>query len=292
MDRTVKILVILFVLIGIALFGYHWVNQWHTQTLDRSVQAEKNKCLQRIAELEAQIQKLSQEAETHNPGLLTKSEMTDVFGATKPEITDCGKITTQVAAFFQYLDSKAYLIWPGTTLRAEELFEEIYTQLKSQPPINVGEMDNMYNLLRNVTHLYRVLGKDRINLIKTILQSESAVVEPAMAVIHTWLLVCSDEGTSVPGKSHLDNLYPYAVYFLNTLGGRSYLLRRDSKMRMLVTYYALLTVDLANERKVNSYGLDVRPYIDYLFFDINNQKGLMYRERYLTQLAALKDKYQ
>jgi hypothetical protein len=153
-------------------------------------------------------------------------------------------------------------------------------------------MENLNSLRRNVTHLYRVLGKDRIELLKVILQSESAVIEPAMAVMHAWLVVCSDDSASGADKQHLKEIYPYAAYFLNTLGGRSYLLRRDSKVRMLMNYYAVLTVDMANDNKTNAYGLDIRPYIDYLFYDINNQKGLMYRERYLTQLAALKDKYQ
>jgi hypothetical protein len=291
MDKTVKILVILFVIVGIILFGYHWINQWHNHSLEQSVQEEKNKSLEHIAELEAEIQRLSEDIVTQNPSMLTSSEMTDVFGTIQPEATDCSKITNQVAAFFQYLDSKAYLIWPDTNIRAEELFEEIYTKLAANPPINVGEMENLHSVLRNVTHFYRILGKDRIELLKTILQSESAVMEPAMAVIHAWLVVCSQSQPSEE-KTRLKEVYPYAVYFLNTLGGRSYLLRRDSKIRMLVTYYAMLTVDLANDNKLNAYGLDVRPYIDYLFYDINNQKGLMHRERYLTKLAALKDKYQ
>jgi hypothetical protein len=86
-------------------------------------------------------------------------------------------------------------------------------------------------------------------------------------------------------------LYDYAGYFLNTLGGRSYLLRRESKVRMLVNYYAILIIDRANDEKFNQYGIDVRPYIDYLFYDISNQKGLTYRERYLTRLTILRDKY-
>lgn len=292
MDKTVKILVIVFVIVGIALFGYHWINQWHTQALEQSVQQEKEKYMQRIAELEAEIKEASQEMVNQNPAILTESEMTDVFGVDETAITDCNKITNQVVAFFQYLDSKAYLIWPGSNIRAEELFEELYAKAVNHPPINVGEMENLSSLRRNVTHLYRVFGKDRIDLLKIILQSESAAMEPAMAVIHSWLVVCSDQGASVAEKQHLKEVYPYAAYFLNTLGGRSYLLRRDSKIRMLVTYYAVLTVDMANDNNYNAYGLDIRPYIDYLFYDINNQKGMMYRERYLTQLAALKDKYQ
>jgi hypothetical protein len=292
MDRTVKILVTIFVVVGIALLAYHWINKWHTHTLEQSLQQEKDIHLERIAELEEEIKKLSEEVLTQNPAVLTQSEMTDVFGDSKPESTDCKKITTQVAAFFQYLDSKSYLIWPGSSLRAEELFEELYTKVAARPPINVGEMENLSGLRRNVTHFYRVLGRDRLELLKTIMQSESAVIEPAMAVMHIWLAVCADQSASDGDRRHLREIYPYAAYFLNTLGGRSYLLRRDSKVRMLVNYYAVLTVDMANDNNYNAYGLDIRPYIDYLFYDINNQKGLMYRERYLTQLAALKDKYQ
>jgi len=292
MDRTVKILVIIFAIVGIALFGYHWISKWHTQTLDQALEQEKGRSLQRIVQLEAEIKKLSEQMVTQNPAVLTKSEMTDVFGVDKTEATDCSTITNQLVAFFQYLDSKAYLIWPGSTLRAEELFEELYAKAIAQPPINVGEMENLNSLRRNVTHLYRILGKDHIELLKVIVQSESAVIEPAMAVMHTWLVVCSDQGAGDAEKQHLKQIYPYAAYFLNTLGGRSYLLRRDSKVRMLVNYYAVLTVDMANDSNYNAYGLDIRPYIDYLFYDINNQKGLMYRERYLTQLAVLKNKYQ
>ena len=31
--------------------------------------------------------------------------------------------------------------------------------------------------------------------------------------------------------------------------------------------------------------------LDYVFYDINNQKGLMYRQRYLARLSALQTKY-
>jgi hypothetical protein len=63
-------------------------------------------------------------------------------------------------------------------------------------------------------------------------------------------------------------------------------------MRMLVNYYALLVLDMANDSKLNSYGLDIRPHLDFIFYDLNNQKGLLYRQRYLTRLAAVQDKYQ
>jgi hypothetical protein len=298
MDRTVKVLVIIFAVVGIALFGYHWVDQWHTNVMNRALEGEKEDCLKKIAEMEAQIHQLTEEMEAQRQSTPTKTELDNVFGITKPgtpsqpEIVDCTKTTAQVAAFFQYLDSKAYLIWPGINMKAEELFDEITRKMAANPPINVGEMEKLYSLVRNVTHFYRILGKDRIDLIKVILSSESGVVEPAMAVMSTWLMDCGNATVKTKTQLNANTLYQYACFFLNTLGGRSYLLRRDSKVRMLVNYYALLILDKANDTKSNSYGLDIRPYLDYAFYDLSNQKGLMYRNRYLTRLSALKDKYQ
>jgi hypothetical protein len=298
MEKTVKTLVILFAVLGVGLLGYYLINQWHNRQLTNAREQEKAICMQRIAELEAKVQKLTQEAGSQSPPSADKTEMANVFGSEKPlsalqaETTDCNKITAQAIAFFQYLDSKSYLIWPGVDGRAEDLFEDVFKRLAAHPPTNVGEMNNMYTLLRNVTHLYRVLGKDRVDLIKQIMHSESAVMEPAMAVMYAWISTCN-AGTNHPMDSkRLKTLYQYACFFLNTMGGRSYLIRRDSKTRLLINYYALLIVDKANDAKLNSYGIDIRPHIDYVFYDINNQKGLMYRQRYLAHLAALKNKYQ
>ena len=298
MDKTVKTLVILFALMGLGLLGYYWVNQWHTRGVQEAVEKEKDACLKKIASLEAEVHKLAEEAGLPAQSLSAKTDLTPVFGAEKPmmagqdDVPNCKKVTAQTVAFFQYLDSKSYLIWPGINMRAEELFDDVFKRLAANPPTNVGEMDNLYNLIRNVTHFYRVLGKERIDLIKEILNSESAVVEPAMSVMFTWMTVCDQVNSKTGEPVKLNTLYHYAAFFLNTLGGRGYLLRRDSKLRMLVNYYSLRILDMANDARINAYGIDIRPHLDYVFYDINNQKGLLYRQRYLSYLAVLKDKYQ
>jgi hypothetical protein len=297
MDRTVKVLVLLFAALGIGLFGYHWINRWHSRGVEQAAQKEKAACLEKISQMEAEIAEMAAQLEAQRSAMPTATDLNTVFGAEKPapgdafDTVDCRQVTAQVMAFFDYLDSKAYLIWPGINMRAEALFVEISSQLAAKPPINVGEMEELYSLVRNVTHFYRVLGKDRIQLIKEILKSESAVVEPAMAVMFSWLTSCRT-GAATGGKPNLKTMYQYASFFLNTLGGRSYLLRRDSKVRMLVNFYSLRIIDMANDARINSYGLDIRPHLDYLFYDLNNQKGLMYRQRYLTYLTTLRDKYQ
>jgi hypothetical protein len=294
MDKTVKVLIVLFALIGLGLLGYHFIHQWHTKGLDEAVRLERRHANEKIAQLEARINRLTEELGGQAHSQPSKSELENAFGAAKPmdsvttEEVDCKQITAQVVAFFQYLDSKAYLIWPGINSRAEDLFDQISRQLTAKPPVNVGEMDDIYSLVHNVTHFYTTLGKDRVELIKEILKSESDVLEPAMAVMFAWVTTCNVNTKQLD----LNTLYQYAHFFLNTLGGRSYLLRREAKLRILVNYYSLLVIDMANDVKLNAYGLDIRPHLDYVFYDINNQKGLMYRPRYLSRLRALQNKYQ
>lgn len=295
MDKTVRTLVIAFAVIGLGLLGYYWVGRWHARGIEGALQQEKERCADRVAHLEAEVQRLNTEL-----GPLTqqyKGDLSRAFGIEKGtaaalpgEPVDCKKITAQAVAFFQYLDSKGY--WPGENIRAEALFEEVFQKLADNPPVNVGELENLYSLTRNVTHLYRVLGKERILQIKELLTKEAAVVEPATAVLYSWLTVCNAGEGAGPDPVRLKAMYPYACFFLNSLGGRSYLLRRESKLRMLINYYSLLVLDKANDVQLNAFGLDIRPHLDYLFYDISNQKGLLYRQRYLTQLVALQSKYQ
>jgi hypothetical protein len=297
MEKTVKTLVILFAVIGLGLTGYYWISQWHNREIFQAREQEKQVHLARIQQLEAELHKLIDEVGP--PGATPGSDqMADVFGTDKPVSTvqsvtaDCRKITNQAVAFFQYLDSKGYMTSPGIGARTEDLFEEVFRLMAKHPPTNVGEMENIYTLVRNVAHFYRVLGKDRVVLLKEMMHSESAVMEPAMAVMFTWMTVCNaGDGGRLEAKK-LTTMYQYAAYFLNTLGGRGYLLRRDSRTRMMINYYSLLIIDMANDAGLNPYGIDIRPHIDYIFYDINNQKGLMYRQRYLAHLAALKNKYQ
>jgi hypothetical protein len=134
------------------------------------------------------------------------------------------------------------------------------------------------------------LGKERIAIALDMMASEREIVEPAMAVLYAWLTTCN-KTPDAHNRPEIKVLYTYAGYFLDTLGGRSYLLRRDSKVRMLVNYYSLLLLDQANRQELNRFGIDIRPYIDYLFYDLTNQKGIMYRERYLSVLAELQNRY-
>ena len=51
---------------------------------------------------------------------------------------------------------------------------------------------------------------------------------------------CTDVDLDI--KLPLAGLYEYAGYFINTLGGQSYLFRRELYLRVLIRYYCLRLV--------------------------------------------------
>jgi hypothetical protein len=296
-NRTFVIITIVFVLIVAGFGTYFMVAKWHRNQMALSRQQSQNECLEVIQKLEADLDEMRSQLEAERQQRPGDDVYATVFGTPAPESdadelpSDCEKVEKQLNAFFDYLNKQPYMTDRDIEGGSAQFFRDCATRLLADPPVNIAEMRDMFRLVKNVTHFYRALGKDRLLLAKEIMDTEDQVLEPAMAVLYAQVAECRK---SLPGDDKplsMERLYDYASYFLNTLGGRSYLLRRESKIRMLVNYYAILIVDRANDEKFNSYGIDLRPYIDYLFYDISNQRGLTYRERYLTRLTTLRDKY-
>ncbi|BBO93288.1 hypothetical protein DSCOOX_64680 [Desulfosarcina ovata subsp. ovata] len=297
MSKTLATVTVVFILVVGGLVAYVTINRWHESEMDRGRKQAQDECLEVIHKMEDDLADLQAQLETERQIRPGEEDFPTVFGtptlgyAADDQPADCAKVEGQLNAFFNYLDSRPYLASKNIDGGSAGFLRTCATLLVADPPVNIAELNNLFRLVKNVTHFYRVLGKDRLLLAKEILTAEERIIEPALAVVYARLVEC---GKPLPGDAQpisIERVYDYAGYFLNTLGGRSYLLRRESKLRMLVNYYAILIIDRANDEKFNQYGIDLRPYIDYLFYDVSNQKGLSYRERYLTRLTALRDKY-
>ena len=207
------------------------------------------------------------------------------------ENKDCEDLERQILAFFTYLDRKDYIILQKSEHGTYNLFNQIVKKLSETLPIVTGETRDIVSLTRNIAHFYRVLGNKRIELIKEIFKNENDIFESLMAIFFSFYTsdkCCKEE---LQGCPSLGLLYEYSGFFINTIAGRSYLLRRDSTIRILTTYYCVLILDKANEEILNYNGIDIRPHIDLSINDISNQKNLIYRKQYLTKLQSLKEKY-
>jgi hypothetical protein len=193
-----------------------------------------------------------------------------------------------MTAFFTYLDRQDYILSHELEGGTWNLFQQVVKELSATPPLVTGEMKDFSSLIQHLAHFYRVLGRERIELITEFMQHESEIIESVMATFFAWLTSgdrCKDQIAKPPS---LEVLYEYAGFFLNTLAGRSYLLRRNSKIRMLTTYYSVLILDRANEETLNRYGIDIRPHIELSLYDISNQRGLIHQKKYLAELEAIR----
>jgi len=210
----------------------------------------------------------------------------------KGEEINCKEREQQILAFFSYLENKDYVKsykWKGGI---HKWFQKVVKELSRNQPVVSGETNDLYSLLKNMAHFYRVSGKKGIKFVKDILLYESSIIEPTSALFYEWFISgdhCVDDIGIRPSRKAI---YSYAGFFLNTLAGRSYLLRRNSKIRILVTYYSVLIIHKSNEDRKNEYGIDIRPYIDRLLDDVFSQKVLIYRMHYLKRLEDLRKHYE
>jgi hypothetical protein len=305
MDKSAKIVVALVIVAVSGFFLFSKISGWHKSKLETAVTEEKQAWQGKTNQLEQEVTELKQELTEVKGQQVPEEKLAKVFGENKkgetqaekeketlPEkLSEFAETERKIAAFFAYLDKRPYIqslnLAGGSYLQYQIAIEK----LSAKPPIIVGEMDSLYNMVRNVAHFYRVMGKKRVLFAKQVLQNESEVMESVLETFYKWSTQ-NDEGQStLKGRPSMTLMYEYAGYILNTLGGRSYLLRRSPKVRALTTFYCVLILDRANDEELNSRGIDIRPYIKSSLLEIKNQIGLIHQKAYITRLSELSLKY-
>ena len=296
MNRSIKVLVTVLIAGMVLFMGYTQIRKWHRTGLDRVLSEEKAACSEEIAVLKADLESIRNELTQLKGTGEYERRLSEIFGEKTDYLSfgddsSCNDLSLQVRTFLNYMEQQDYMGSYKGSGGSQKLIGDVTKLLAQSTPMLSGEMDDLIRLIQNVTHLYRHLGKERVDILKNLLKSESDIIETVMAIFYAYMT----SGDRCPDKIiqllSPENRYRYAGYFLNTLAGRSYLLRRDSKIRVLISYYAVLTIDMANDEMLNTYGIDIRPFIDHSFYEIGNQKGLNYRGPYLEKLTGLRVKY-
>lgn len=296
MNRSIKVLITVLIAAMVLFMVFTQIRKWHQAGIERVSFEEKAACDGEIAVLKADLESIKNELAQLKDTEEYERRVSDIFGEKTDYFSfgggdDCNELTLQVKTFLKYMEQQDYMGSYKGIGGGQKLISDVTKSLTRSTPMLSGELEDLIRLIQNVTHLYRNLGKERVNILKSLLKSESDIIETVMAIFYVYMTSgdrCPDKIIQLPS---LETQYRYAGYFLNTLAGRSYLLRRDSKIRVLVSYYAVLTIDLANDEMLNTYGIDIRPFVDHSFYEISNQKGLIYRGPYLERLAGLRAKY-
>lgn len=208
------------------------------------------------------------------------------------EKNDCELGSEEIRNFFNHLDRQDYIASLKLKGGSHAHFSRLIDKLIANPPIIFQETESLFSILNNTAHFYRTLRKDDVFLIKEILDKEGNSIESIMALFYRWSeLAPQCENTDIQVHLPLPGIYEYAGFFINTLGGQSYLFRRESRVRMLIKYYSVLVLDRANEKSINRFGIDIRPSIESLLSEMQGTANLKAKDDYLAKLLILQDKY-
>lgn len=204
----------------------------------------------------------------------------------------CRENGERLQALFAYLDRQDYIAARDLPGGSAAHFRRLLARLLASPPEAQRETDDLLRVLHNRAHFYRVLGRRDTLLVRDILLREGEVTEASLATLYQAMILqetCPEKGDSLGAA--LPRIYPYAVFFLNTLGGSSYLMRRDSRVRLLTRYYSVLIIDRANQKRLNNLGFDIRPPLDILVRDLEGAANLARKADYLAALRAVRARY-
>lgn len=311
-DRSINyfLVAVIVILLGAGFYLYldrDRVGRWFSKDL---IDQEKSVLEEKIASLEDEVTNLKEEAALQAPPkAIPEERKEEVFGKGNAATTagkiekaeepvsrnqECRDLQEKLKSFCRYLDGQDYVAAYGFPEGVCRHFQGVLPRLMKSPPVVVRETDDLLRVLQNNAHFFRVLGKRNTLLLRDILLHDGDMMEPVFALLYQSLELgesCRKAGADTRFSFPLRGVYDYAVYFLNTLGGRSYLMRRDSRVRMLTQYYSILILDRANGKNLNQWGMDIRYPLKALIADIRGSANLEKRTEYLRTLNALQKKY-
>ncbi len=206
--------------------------------------------------------------------------------AVKTPLTPCMKTSEEISSFYKHLEEQEYIKAYEIQEPIGDYINKIVIKLLNNPPVIAAETNNLLTVLKNTAHFYRVLGPKDISLIKDILTYENDDLEVLMATFYRWSQQQNCK-SSTTLQLPLKKMYEHAAFFLNTLGGQSYLFRRDSRLRILTRYYCTLIVDQANKENINKYNLDSANIVRSVLQEVTSTEVLEDQDLYIKTLNNL-----
>jgi hypothetical protein len=284
-------LLVLVVLLAIIVLNWKNLSDIFQQTDGGKDQPEWE---EKISNLEKEIAEKLQTTEPTEPMTGDTAEVSspNSFSETTEPPSELQQLQDAILAFFNHLDQQDYIIDYKLQEGSRIHFSRTLKKVFANPPIVTREADDLFSILKNMSHFYRILGRQEINLIKDVLTHEVDNMEQIMAELYRLSEISQSNGNNnLDLAMPLASLYEYGGFFVNTLGGQAYLFRRDSRLRLLVRYYAILIIDQANSSDMNRHGIDIRVAIEALIDEMEATRMLAGHNEYLTRLTALQTKY-
>jgi hypothetical protein len=297
MKAKVGLFLVAAILIGVAagLVIRHW-DAIVQRIAGKAMQAERRDWVQRTQELEGTVARLQQERQRSQPA--SRERLEKVFGASSPLVQGvspsqlkCEELEASLRAFCDAVNRGE--TWRDHEARQDSwrFFVDVIAAMEQRLPATGGISLQPRVIVENSFYLYRLLGKKRLEILRDLVKDEADVAEPLMGVLYRWLMAGRRCDGSQQQPQQFKAMYHYACFFLNTLGGEAYLIRRESRVRLLTEYYATLIVHDATVRGLNESGLDVRFFLPLLVNEIGTRNDLSHADEYLKTLSNLRAYY-
>ncbi len=263
--------------------------------LTRSRETKEGVVTQKIAPSEqAEIQAQGATPPTDSSAVKKETQMEEalkVLPMPLPHQETCLQMRKEISEYFDYIAKKDYFKQMSLGTDPKERLKAVIERLTARPPIPGGEGSDPSILLNNIYYLFRTLDKGDLRLLKEFLTAEGEDLELELALLYRWAMTgekCGDDGISRPS---FDLLYLMSGFFLNTIGGRAYLLRRPAPLRTIISYYCVSVLHEANLRGKNFYGIDIVPHLKNIKEDLSNTRNLLLKEEYNKQVSAMERHY-
>ena len=227
----------------------------------------------------------------HQVTRLFKPRKNDLFGKAPADEIYCDLIDEYVADFFAYLNTKKYIERLDLKVNTYAYFKKIIRTLAARPPAPAGEGFTPTVMVKNIFFFSRALDRKSLRLFKEVVVNERDTLEINLEMFYRWVML----GKLCPNPEQVrlpfDVMYRYAGFFLNTTGGRAYLFRRSTTLRLLLTYYSALVVYQADRLGKNTYGINISPYIQPLRNEIRHYPDFEFQNQYISTLTRIEDYY-
>ncbi len=202
----------------------------------------------------------------------------------------CLEATQRLDLFFSYLDEQEYIQKYQFPRVSKGMISSLINTLLASPPVINGTALSDTDLIRNSAHIYRTLGKQNLTLLLKISENEADLMEETCGSFNEWFSISSQcLNHSYPLRPSLENLYEYASFFLETTGGRAYLTRRQSSLRLLAQYYSVVIVHQADLQGLNKYHIKLSSFLAHLIGEIEESDELAGKDIYLTSLYDIRE---
>jgi hypothetical protein len=296
-EKKIVIFIIAVVILAVCGYaGFRQVMKWHENKMRTADLAHQEHMAETTAGLQQEIHELEDKMAMLTPPAVPEERIEEVFGtipSESPAGTEppCDLLKEEIDSFFDYLRQYDEAPDAGIGKDPRAVFNGMLLALAANPPLVVDETRDIISLKHNLAHFFRVLKKDRIEMVKNILTAEADVLEHAMANFYRYYVTSDCCDNAEESCLSIQTLYEYAGFFTSTIAGKSYLFRRPSAIRSLIQYYAVLILDRAETEGINRYGIDIRPHIDLVMDTIRGQRNLIFQDRYLKKLSGLQEKY-